>query len=68
MRVKVAFVNKTKFVIGNGATTRFWEDTWLGETPLRFNIRFFMVLFNDVMSLLQRYYNLFPLIFSLGER
>ena len=34
MRVKVAFFNRTKFVVGNGTSTRFWEDTWLGETPL----------------------------------
>ena len=34
MRVKVAFFNRTKFIVGNGNTTRFWEDTWLGETPL----------------------------------
>ena len=36
MRVKSAFFNRTKFVVGNGTTTRFWEDTWLGETPLAF--------------------------------
>ena len=34
MRVKSAFFNRTKFIIGNGTNTRFWEDTWLGETPL----------------------------------
>ena len=34
MRVKSAFFNRTKFIIGNGANTRFWEDIWLGETPL----------------------------------
>ena len=34
MRVKAAFFNRTKFIVGNGNTTRFWEDTWLGETPL----------------------------------
>ena len=34
MRVKSVFFNRTKFIIGNGTTTRFWEDTWLGETPL----------------------------------
>ena len=34
MRKKVAFFNRTKFIVGNGNTTRFWEDTWLGETPL----------------------------------
>ena len=34
MRVKAAFFNRTKFIIGNGTNTRFWEDTWLGETPL----------------------------------
>lgn len=34
MKVKAAFYNRTKFIVGNGNTTRFWEDTWLGETPL----------------------------------
>ena len=34
MRVKSAFFNRTKFIIGNGTTTRYWEDTWLGDTPL----------------------------------
>ena len=34
MRVKAVFFNRTKFIVGNGTTTRFWEDTWLGETPL----------------------------------
>ena len=34
MRVKSSYFNRTKFIIGNGTTTHFWEDTWLGETPL----------------------------------
>uniref|UniRef100_A0A453BCJ3 Reverse transcriptase zinc-binding domain-containing protein n=1 Tax=Aegilops tauschii subsp. strangulata TaxID=200361 RepID=A0A453BCJ3_AEGTS len=34
MRVKAAFFNRTKFIVGDGNDTRFWEDTWLGETPL----------------------------------
>ena len=34
MRVKSAFFIRTNFIIGNGTNTRFWEDTWLGETPL----------------------------------
>ena len=34
MRVKSVFFNRTKFIIGDGNNTRFWEDTWLGETPL----------------------------------
>ena len=34
MRVKSAFLNRTKFVVRNGTSTRFWEDTWLGEAPL----------------------------------
>ena len=34
MRVKAAFFNRTKFIIGNGTTTRLWKDTWLGETSL----------------------------------
>ena len=27
MRVKLGFFNRTKFVVGNGTFTRFWEDT-----------------------------------------
>ena len=34
IKVKVAFFNRTKFVLGGGESTRFWEDTWLGETLL----------------------------------
>ena len=34
MRVKSVFFYRTKFVVGTGTSTRFWEDTWLGETPL----------------------------------
>ena len=34
MKVKQSLFNRTNVVIGNGASTRFWEDTWLGETPL----------------------------------
>ena len=33
MKVKQALFNRTKFVVGNGTCTRFWEDTWLSETP-----------------------------------
>uniref|UniRef100_A0A8I6Y312 Reverse transcriptase zinc-binding domain-containing protein n=1 Tax=Hordeum vulgare subsp. vulgare TaxID=112509 RepID=A0A8I6Y312_HORVV len=34
MRTKAAFFNRTRFIIGNGENTRFWEDTWLGAQPL----------------------------------
>src|ERR1041385_9244829 len=34
MKVKVAFFNRTKFVVGGGESTRFWKDTWLGEMSL----------------------------------
>lgn len=34
MRMKSSFFQRTKFIVRNGGTTRFWEDTWLGETPL----------------------------------
>uniref|UniRef100_A0A8I6YHX2 Reverse transcriptase zinc-binding domain-containing protein n=1 Tax=Hordeum vulgare subsp. vulgare TaxID=112509 RepID=A0A8I6YHX2_HORVV len=34
MRTKTAFFNRTRFIIGNGEKTRFWEDTWIGEEPL----------------------------------
>ena len=35
MRVKEDFFSRGSFRIGNGETTRFWEDTWLGNTPLK---------------------------------
>ena len=34
MKTKVTFFQRVKFLIGSGTSTRFWEDTWLGETPL----------------------------------
>ena len=34
IRIKAVFFSRTKFIVGNGISTRFWEDTWLGETPL----------------------------------
>ena len=34
MRMKEVFFQRVKFIIDNGNTTRFWEDAWLGETPL----------------------------------
>src|SRR3989337_3230430 len=34
MKVKQSMFNRTKFLIGDGTSTRFWEDTWLGEIPL----------------------------------
>ena len=35
MRVKEDFFSRGSFRIGNGETTRFWEDTWLGKKPLK---------------------------------
>ena len=35
MRVKEDFFSRGSFMVGNGETTRFWEDTWLGPTPLK---------------------------------
>uniref|UniRef100_A0A453T444 Reverse transcriptase zinc-binding domain-containing protein n=1 Tax=Aegilops tauschii subsp. strangulata TaxID=200361 RepID=A0A453T444_AEGTS len=61
MNVKLTLFSRTKFIIGNSASTRFWEDTWLGETPLPFNTRLCIVLFNDVRRSLQRYFNPTPL-------
>ena len=34
MRVKEGFFDRGTFKIGNGQGTRFWEDKWLGESPL----------------------------------
>uniref|UniRef100_A0A452ZV68 Reverse transcriptase zinc-binding domain-containing protein n=1 Tax=Aegilops tauschii subsp. strangulata TaxID=200361 RepID=A0A452ZV68_AEGTS len=29
MRVKETFFQRVKFIVGDGTSTRFWEDTWL---------------------------------------
>ena len=34
MKVKDDFFQRGSFRVGNGQSTRFWEDTWLGDTPL----------------------------------
>jgi hypothetical protein len=34
MGVKEIFFKNGSFTVGNGQKTRFWEDTWLGDTPL----------------------------------
>jgi hypothetical protein len=34
MNVKDEFLQRGSFIVGNGLSTRFWEDTWLGEKPL----------------------------------
>ena len=34
MAVKEEFCSKGSFNVGNGKSTHFWEDVWLGETPL----------------------------------
>jgi hypothetical protein len=34
MRVKNEFFNRGSFRVGDGTGTRFWEDTWLGDTSL----------------------------------
>ena len=34
MMVKSSFVMRGSFKVGDGQSTRFWEDTWLGDTLL----------------------------------
>ena len=34
MRIKTTFFNRTRCIVSNGSNTRFWEDTWFGDTPL----------------------------------
>jgi hypothetical protein len=34
MKLKEDFFERGSFTIGNGENARFWEDTWLGNTPL----------------------------------
>ena len=45
MRVKEEFFDRGSLKIGNGETTRFWEDTWLGISPLKTQ---YPVLYNIV--------------------
>jgi len=35
MRVKPELLRWGKFKLGNGSLIRFWEDTWLGNKPLK---------------------------------
>jgi hypothetical protein len=35
MKVKDRFLGYGSFQINNGKNTRFWEDTWIGSTPLQ---------------------------------
>jgi hypothetical protein len=34
MKLKDDFFERGSFIIGNGQNARFWEDTWLGSSPL----------------------------------
>jgi hypothetical protein len=34
MGVKNEFFNRGSFCVGDGTRTRFWEDSWLGDTSL----------------------------------
>jgi hypothetical protein len=34
MEVKQEFFSRGFFKVGNGSSTRFWEDIWLGKTSL----------------------------------
>jgi hypothetical protein len=56
MGVKDEFFSRGSFTVGNGQSTRFWEDTWLGDRPLAeqfpslYNIvRWRNVLVSDVL-------------------
>jgi hypothetical protein len=35
MKVKNDLFSRGSFNIGNGQNARFWEDTWLGDVPLK---------------------------------
>jgi hypothetical protein len=34
MKLKEDFFERGSFIVGNGESARFWEDTWLGNLPL----------------------------------
>jgi hypothetical protein len=57
MCLKEIFIKNGSFTIGNGQKKCFWEDTWLGDTPLALqypslynNVRRKNVLVADVLS------------------
>jgi hypothetical protein len=35
MHIKEEVLSKGSFIINDGTNTRFWEDTWLGDKPLK---------------------------------
>ena len=35
MEIKDQFFERGKFVVQNGLQTRFWEDWWIGNKPLK---------------------------------
>jgi hypothetical protein len=35
MHIKDEVLSKGYFNINDGTSTRFWEDTWLGDKPLK---------------------------------
>ena len=47
MRIKVAFFDGTKTILGISNTIRFCDDTWLGETPFAIQ---YPTLYNIVIS------------------
>jgi hypothetical protein len=57
MGVKDKFFPRGSFKVGNGQSTRFWEDIWLGERPLAEQypslysiVRWRNVLVSDVLT------------------
>jgi hypothetical protein len=35
IHIKEEILSKGSFIINDGTSTRFWEDTWLGDKPLK---------------------------------
>jgi hypothetical protein len=35
MRIKDDVLSNSSFVIKDGTNTRFWDDTWIGDKPLK---------------------------------
>uniref|UniRef100_A0A453PUQ8 Reverse transcriptase zinc-binding domain-containing protein n=1 Tax=Aegilops tauschii subsp. strangulata TaxID=200361 RepID=A0A453PUQ8_AEGTS len=62
------FFNRTKFIVGNGTDTSFWEDTWLGETPLALQYPTLYNIVQRATRLWQQYFSPPLLIFNSGER
>jgi hypothetical protein len=48
MRVKDEFSKHGSFIIGDGQKARFWEDSWLGKTPLSIHYPYLYIIVRHI--------------------